>query len=52
MNDLVNPEQISEKVFENEEASNCLIPMGMTSEILSERFKLKRRKLDEFAMES
>ena len=39
MNDLINPDQISDDVFDNELASNCLIPMGMTSEILSERFK-------------
>ena len=28
MNGLVDPERLSEDLFENEKASNCLIPMG------------------------
>ena len=40
MDQLVDPESISEKIFDNEVASNCLIPMGLTSEILSEKYKL------------
>lgn len=52
MNGLVDPEKLSEELFENELASNCLIPMGMTSEILAEKYGLKRENLDRFAMES
>ena len=40
MEDLANPDTMSDKILDNEVASNCLIPMGITSEILSEKFKL------------
>lgn len=46
MTGLFNPDMMSDKVFDNEKATNCLIPMGMTSEILAERFKLQRKRLD------
>lgn len=52
MEELANPNTLSDKIFDNELASNCLIPMGLTSEILAEKFKLQRTKLDEFALES
>ena len=52
MNSLVDPNKLSEDLFENDEAANCLIPMGMTSEILAEKYGLVREKLDRFAMES
>jgi acetyl-CoA acyltransferase 1 len=52
MNSLVDPSKLSEELFENENASNCLIPMGQTSEILAEKFGLKREDLDKFALES
>jgi acetyl-CoA acyltransferase 1 len=35
----VNPELISEAVFENESARNCMMPMGQTSEVIKFIFK-------------
>jgi acetyl-CoA acyltransferase 1 len=34
MNNMVDAEKISETLFENEVARNCLIPMGLTSEVI------------------
>lgn len=52
MNDQVDVEKVSKEVFDSDEASNVMIPMGQCSEILTEKFGLKRRGLDEFAAES
>ena len=52
MNGTVDVDNLSDKVFEDEKISNCLIPMGMTSEILTEKFGLKRKNLDLFALNS
>lgn len=52
MNDLIDVDKVSPKVFDSDEASNVLIPMGQCSEILTEKYGLKRQKLDEFAAES
>ena len=38
MSTLINPDEISSEFLDNEKVSNSLIPMGMTSEILSEKF--------------
>ena len=52
MNGMVNPELISDEFFENTDASNCMLPMGITSENVCEKYGLDRVKLDQFAMES
>jgi acetyl-CoA acyltransferase 1 len=52
MNDGLSPDKLSESIFENEGARNCLIPMGLTSENVVEKYGLKRENLDQFAMDS
>jgi acetyl-CoA acyltransferase 1 len=52
MNNSVDPESISEEVFEVENARNCMIPMGITSENVAEKFGVTRKEQDEFAVES
>lgn len=52
MNGMIAPDKLSDELFENEPASNCLIPMGLTSENVCEKFGLNRQKLDQFAYES
>ena len=52
MNDGINPEKLSDSIFENEGARNCLIPMGLTSENVVEKYGLKREDLDRFSVES
>jgi acetyl-CoA acyltransferase 1 len=51
-NDAVKPEFISDAVYENEQARNCLIPMGITSENVAEKYGLTREEQDAFAAES
>lgn len=48
----VMPERFSDDVMENEEASDCLVPMGITSENVAEEFGVSRAKQDEFAAKS
>ncbi|XP_064613842.1 3-ketoacyl-CoA thiolase A, peroxisomal-like [Liolophura sinensis] len=43
---------INPKVFENEKASQCLIPMGITSENVATRFGVSRKNQDLFAYQS
>jgi len=52
MQSMVDPDKLSEEIFENEGASNCLLPMGQCSEILTEKYGLKRENLDKFAFNS
>lgn len=52
MNNMVDAECISDDLFDDETARNCLLPMGLTSENVAEKYNLSRRKLDEFAAES
>lgn len=52
MNGMIDPEKLSDELFDNHSASNCLIPMGLTSENVCEKFGLNRQKLDQFAYES
>lgn len=52
MQSSVNPELISDEVFENEAARNCLLPMGQTSENVAEKFGINRETQDKFAVES
>ena len=46
------PDQISESVFDNEKARNCLMSMGQTSENVAEKFGINREAQDRFAAES
>lgn len=52
MNNLVDGEKIAEEVFETPKASNCMIPMGVTSENVAEKFNIDRKTQDLFAVES
>lgn len=52
MTSALNPEKISQEVFEKEEARNCLLPMGTTSDILARRFNVTREEQDSIAVES
>ena len=46
------PASYSEVVLENQEAQDCLIPMGITSENVAAQYNISRRTQDEFAAES
>lgn len=46
MMDAVNPNLLSEQVFENELAQNCLMPMGITSENVAAEFGIDRATQD------
>ncbi|EJD07184.1 thiolase [Fomitiporia mediterranea MF3/22] len=43
------PASFSEKVLANQEAEDCLIPMGITSENVAKDFKISREVQDNFA---
>lgn len=45
-------EKISEEIPQNQEAADCLTPMGNTSENVAREFKIARDTQDEFALES
>ncbi|CAM4597678.1 3-ketoacyl-CoA thiolase, peroxisomal isoform X1 [Lepidochelys kempii] len=46
------PGDVSSRMMDNSKARDCLIPMGMTSENVAERFGISRKKQDDFAMAS
>ncbi|CAI2173702.1 3105_t:CDS:2 [Funneliformis geosporum] len=48
----VMPENTSEKVFSNQAAADCLLPMGITSENVAKDFGVTRAKQDAFAASS
>ncbi len=52
MNNLVDGEKVAEEVFNTPKASNCMIPMGITSENVAEKFKVDRVSQDKIAVES
>jgi acetyl-CoA acyltransferase 1 len=52
MSGSVDPEKISQEVFDNEVARNCLMPMGITSENVAERFNISRTKQDQLSADS
>jgi acetyl-CoA acyltransferase 1 len=52
MNSLVDAEKVSDEVFNNPRAANCMIPMGITSENVVEKFGIDRKTQDQFAVES
>lgn len=45
----VLPEKMSERILANQEAADCLLPMGITSENVAADYKIDRRTQDEFA---
>ncbi|MBN3288165.1 THIKA thiolase, partial [Polyodon spathula] len=47
-----NPGDVSSRLVDNEKARDCLIPMGITSENVAERFGISRQKQDAFAVSS
>ncbi|XP_015263816.1 PREDICTED: 3-ketoacyl-CoA thiolase, peroxisomal, partial [Gekko japonicus] len=47
-----NPGDVSSRMMENSTARDCLIPMGITSENVAERFGVSRQKQDAFALAS
>lgn len=48
----VNAEIISPLVFDHPVAQKCLMPMGITSENVAEKYKVTREKQDQLAFES
>jgi acetyl-CoA acyltransferase 1 len=52
MNNLVDGEKVSDEVFNNPKAANCMIPMGITSENVADQFKIDRKSQDTLACES
>ena len=42
MNKSLDPEKLSDAVFEHEKARNCLLPMGVTSENVAEKYNISR----------
>jgi acetyl-CoA acyltransferase 1 len=52
MNNMVNPEAVGEAVFEHEKASQCLMPMGITSENVATKYGITRLQQDTMAVES
>eukprot|EP00922_Rhytidocystis_sp_ex-Travisia-forbesii_P064377 GHVS01095673.1.p1 GENE.GHVS01095673.1~~GHVS01095673.1.p1 ORF type:complete len:460 (+),score=91.98 GHVS01095673.1:148-1527(+) len=52
MMEMMNPNKLAEVVFEHEDARNCLLPMGVTSENVAAKFGISRRQQDEMAVES
>ncbi|NXM76426.1 THIKB thiolase, partial [Serilophus lunatus] len=47
-----NPGDISSTMMDNSKARDCLIPMGITSENVAEKFGVSRKKQDAFALAS
>lgn len=48
----VMPEKMSDAVMENQEAADCLLPMGITSENVAKNYGVDRKKQDAFAADS
>ncbi|XP_032091256.1 3-ketoacyl-CoA thiolase, peroxisomal [Thamnophis elegans] len=47
-----NPGDVSSRIMDFSKARDCLIPMGITSENVAERFGISREKQDAFALAS
>ncbi len=52
MNNLVDGEKVSEEVFNTPKAANCMMPMGITSENVVEKYGIDRKTQDQFAVDS
>ena len=48
----VAPKEINPAVFDCEDAQNCMLPMGITSENVAEKFGITRQQQDAMAVES
>ncbi|KAJ1583005.1 hypothetical protein NDA12_007051 [Ustilago hordei] len=48
----IMPSKMSDAVMENEEAADCLMPMGITSENVAKKYNINRQKQDTFAADS
>ncbi|XP_020515459.2 3-ketoacyl-CoA thiolase, peroxisomal [Labrus bergylta] len=46
------PGDVSSRLMDNEKARDCIIPMGITSENVAERYGVTREKQDAFALSS
>ncbi|KAM7394789.1 hypothetical protein PAMP_021572 [Pampus punctatissimus] len=49
---MENPGDLSSRLMDNDKARDCIIPMGITSENVAERFGISREKQDAFALSS
>ncbi|XP_071383697.1 3-ketoacyl-CoA thiolase, peroxisomal isoform X1 [Centroberyx affinis] len=47
-----SPGDVSSRLMDNDKARDCIIPMGITSENVAERFGVSREKQDAFALSS
>lgn len=52
MTNMVDPNNISQLVFDDDKANKCLMPMGITSENVAEKFGITRAQQDKMAFES
>lgn len=52
MQNVVNPETLSEAVFENENARNCMMSMGVTAENVAEQYGITRTMCDQMGVDS
>jgi len=52
MQTTVDPNMLSEEVFENKGTQDCLIPMGITSENVAAQFNISREMQDQLAVDS
>jgi len=52
MMDSIDPEKVSEKIFDTQAAVDCLTPMGITSENVAEKYQISRATQDTMAAAS
>lgn len=52
MTNMVDPSAVADAVFEHPEAQKCLMPMGITSENVAEKYGISRAQQDQMAYES
>jgi acetyl-CoA acyltransferase 1 len=52
MDSIVDINILSNDIFDNEGARNCLMNMGMTAENVAEQYKISRNEQDQMAVES
>ena len=48
----IDPKKISQKVYQNKNAKDCMMPMGITSENVAMRYGVNRQMQDQMAYES
>eukprot|EP00922_Rhytidocystis_sp_ex-Travisia-forbesii_P072367 GHVS01107895.1.p1 GENE.GHVS01107895.1~~GHVS01107895.1.p1 ORF type:complete len:463 (-),score=49.28 GHVS01107895.1:159-1547(-) len=52
MLEIMNPEKLTDDVFDHVDARNCLLPMGVTSENVAAQFGITRQQQDQMAFDS